>query len=71
MKHGEGRSYDELKALGVRVVDTARMQNDFTIGQHSIFGVALTIDRDDIDRYVNALLAFWSLEGSFWCRLSN
>lgn len=71
VKHGQGRSYDDLTAMGARVIDPRRLTNDFTIGQHSIFGVALAIDNDDIDRYVEALLAFWSLKGNFWCRLAQ
>lgn len=71
VKHGEGRSYDDLKAMRARVTEEARLEDDFTTGPHSILGVALAIDRDDIERYVAALLAFWSLEGNFWRRLPD
>jgi len=71
VKHGEGPSYDELKAMGARVVAAERLENDFTIGPHSVFGVPLAIDRVDIDRHVAALLAFWDLKGNFWRRLSD
>lgn len=66
VKHGEGRSYNDLKAMKAPVVEPARLESDFTIGPHSIFGVPLAINQGDIDRYVAALLSFWALEGSFW-----
>jgi hypothetical protein len=71
VKHGEGRSYDELKSMGSRVVEPRRVESDFTVGAHSVFGVALAIDRDDIERYVAALLCFWTLKGTFWARLPD
>jgi hypothetical protein len=71
VKHGEGRSYDDLKAMSARVVDPGRLKDDFTIGSHSIFGVELAIDSDDIERYVESLLSFWSLKGNFWRRLAG
>jgi hypothetical protein len=71
VKHGEGRSYDDLKVMGARVVEAERLKEDFTIGPYSVFGVALAIDRDDIERYVAALLSFWALKGNFWRRLSD
>ena len=71
VKHGEGRSYDDLKAMGARVVEPSRLEKDFTVGVHSVFGVALAIDQDDIERYVTALLSFWGVKGSFWRRLSD
>lgn len=71
VKHGEGRSYEDLKAMGARVVDPERLTDDFTVGPLSIFGVALLIDEKDVDRYVTALLSFWSLKGNFWRRLAD
>jgi hypothetical protein len=71
VKHGQGRSYDELKGMGAHVVEPGRLERDFTVGAHSVFGVALAIDRDDIERYVAALLSFWTLEGTFWRRLPD
>jgi len=70
VKHGQGRSYEDLKAMGARVVDPSRIQSDHAIGEHTIFGVSLAIDDDDIERYVEALLSFWSLKGNFWTRLT-
>jgi hypothetical protein len=55
--------------MGARVVDPQRLAEDFTIGPLSIFGVALLIDAQDLERYVTALLTFWSLKGNFWRRL--
>jgi hypothetical protein len=57
--------------MGARVVEAERLKEDFTIGPYSVFGVALAIDRDDIERYVAALLSFWALKGNFWRRLSD
>jgi hypothetical protein len=69
VKHGQGRSYDELKSMSAPVVEPGRLESDFTVGAHSVLGVALAIDRNDIERYVSALLCFWTLEGTFWRRL--
>ncbi len=65
VKHGPGRSYDELISINAPVIQSARLDDDYTVGRHSILGIGISIQPDDIDRYRNAILRFWSLEGDF------
>jgi hypothetical protein len=71
VKHGEGSSYEELKAMNASVVDPARTENDWTVGPFSVFGVALVIEPHDIKRYEAAILRFWALQGPFWCEIHD
>lgn len=69
VKHGPGRSMDELKAAGARVVHPARVSDDWTVGDFSVLGVAIVVEPDDVRRYEAAILRFWALEGTFWADL--
>jgi hypothetical protein len=69
VKHGEGSSYDDLKALRAAVVDPTRIENDWTVGPFSTFGVPLIIEPEDVRRYEAAVLRFWALDGTFWRKM--
>lgn len=71
VKHGGGRSYKELKAMGAAVVDIARTENDWTVGRFSILNAPLVIQSEDVRQYEAAILRFWALKGSFWRKLDD
>jgi hypothetical protein len=71
IKHGPGRSLQELVYINAPVVDSARLEEDFTVGPYSILGVSISIHPEDIERYRNAALGFWSLRGDFSAPLST
>jgi len=65
VKHGaDGRSYQALIDSGSPVVAEARSGND--ISPQTILKVDLTITNKDVDRYKNAIFAFWAVKGEFW-----
>ncbi len=65
VKHGEGRSLDELKAANAAVVDPSRIDRDFTVGERSALGVRIAIHREDIERYRDAVISYWKVRGNF------
>ena len=66
VKHGDtGLSYKQLLKNKARVVDPARLEDDWTVGLYSIFTVNLSVQADDIKRYRNAVLRFWRIDGEF------
>lgn len=65
VKHGEGDSYDKLKKMNACVVSEERLENEWSIGPYSILGVNIAITPDDVERYKNALLAYWQLDGLY------
>lgn len=65
-KHGnDGQSYRQLVKNDAVVVETKRVEEDWTVGPYSIFGVAISIQVDDIKRYRDAILRFWKVDGTF------
>lgn len=66
VKHGEGPAYKQLLSMNARVVNPSSLAEDWTIGPYSIFGVNLSILPKDVERYQNAILRFWRLEGTYW-----
>lgn len=65
IKHGEGRSYSQLMKMGALVVNENRLQNDWTVGTHSILRVNIAMLPEDIERYRDAILRFWRIDGNF------
>lgn len=66
VKHGDGRSLEQLKSTGAAVVSADRLENDWTVGAFSILNVNVAILSEDVERYRDAILRFWSTEGTFW-----
>lgn len=65
VKHGPGRALDALKAMNAVVVDPARVEGDYTVGEFSSFGLPIVIHVDDVIRYRDAILFFWGVQGDF------
>ena len=66
VKHGDdGESYKQLMARKARVVEAKRLENDGTAGPYSILKVNISVQIDDVERYRDAILRSWSLEGTF------
>jgi len=66
VKHGDdGSSYKQLVARGARVVDARRLADDGNIGRYSILKVNVSVQVDDVERYRDAILRFWSVKGTF------
>lgn len=66
VKHGdEGQSYKQLIARNASVVEPDRLANDGSSGPHSILKVNISVQVDDVARYRDAILRFWSLRGTF------
>jgi hypothetical protein len=66
VKHGEGKAYRSLQKMSARVVDPDRIEGDWTVGPHSVMSVPLAIEPADVERYRDAVLAFWKTEGTYW-----
>lgn len=66
IKHGEGPSYEQLKKMGAAIVSPDRLGGVFCVGPFSILGVSESIQPQDIERYRDAILKFWKIEGTFW-----
>jgi hypothetical protein len=67
VKHGgDGSSYKQLVKNQAIVVSAARLEADFAGGSHTILGVDISVQRDDVERYRDSVLRFWRLNGSFW-----
>ncbi len=70
VKHGPGRAYDELLKMAAPVVDPARNEMDWTVGEFSPLAVRIVIQPEDIERYRAAILRFWKTEGTYWAERS-
>lgn len=70
VKHGKGRAYTSLQTMGARVVDPLRIKDDWTISEFSPLSIPILIEPADIARYRDAILQFWSTEGSYWTKRS-
>ena len=71
IKHGDdGPSYKQLVRRAARVVDRSRLDNDWTAGPHSVLKVSISVCNDDVERYRDAILRFWKLDGTFWASRS-
>ena len=67
VKHGtDGQSYKELQRSGAVVVKEKRVADDWTVGPHSVFGMSLSIQPDDVRRYQASIKRFWDLDGTFF-----
>lgn len=71
VKHGEGRSYTDLKSMSAMVVDPARLVNDWTVGVHSTLAVPLSIEASDVVRYRDVVMNFWITDGHYWAKRSS
>ena len=66
VKHGDdGQSHKQLVVQKARVVEPERLANDFTVGPYSILKVNISVHVNDVERYRDAILRFWSLKGTF------
>ena len=65
VKHGEGRSLDTLRSAGAVIVAPERVRQQLCANEMSALGVAISIRPDDVERYRDSILRFWSLDGSF------
>ena len=65
VKHGEGRSLDALRAARAPIVAAERVRGDYAANELSALGVPISIQPDDVRRYRDSLLRFWSLDGTF------
>lgn len=66
LKHGnDGQSYQQLVKNQAIVVRPERVENDWTAGPHSILGVAISVQVDDVKRYRDAIRRFWKVDGTF------
>jgi len=67
VKHGdEGPSFNQLVKSQAVVVSKDRVEDDWTMGPYSVFGVNLSVQAADVMRYRDAVLRFWSLDGTFY-----
>jgi hypothetical protein len=67
VKHGgDGSSYQQLVKNQAIVVSGARLEADYAAGAHTILGVDISVQRDDVERYRDSVLRFWRLNGTFW-----
>lgn len=67
IKHGDdGSAYKKLKASNAVVVSQNRLKNDGTVGPYAVFKASVSIQREDVERYRNALLQFWKIEGTYF-----
>jgi hypothetical protein len=66
VKHGDGRSLEQLNSKGAAVVNADRLENDWTVGAFSILNVSIAILPEDVERYRDAFLRFWGTEGTYW-----
>ena len=71
VKHGEGSAYKQLLSMKAQVVSPLRLAEDWTIGPFSILDVNISIIPGDVERYQNAILRFWRLEGTYWANRSS
>jgi hypothetical protein len=66
VKHGgDGSSYKQLVNMRAAVVDRQRVKDEFA-GPDTVLGVAIAVQRADVERYRKSILRFWRLNGTFW-----
>lgn len=71
VKHGDdGGAYKKLKAANAVVVNEDRLKKDGTVGPYAVFKASVSIQREDVERYKDAILRFWSLEGTYFASRS-
>jgi hypothetical protein len=71
VKHGgNGSSYKQLVKKQAVVVSAARVEADYAAGAHTVLGVDISAQRDDVERYRDSVLRFWRLKGTFWAPCS-
>lgn len=67
IKHGDdGGAYKKLKVANAVVVSQHRLEEDGTVGPYAVFKASVSIQREDVERYRNALLQFWKIEGTYF-----
>jgi hypothetical protein len=66
VKHGQdGQSYRHLQRLCAPVLDKARLDDEWS-GSYTVLGIEISVQPRDVERYRDAILRFWSLDGTFW-----
>ena len=65
VKHGDGPALKALRASSAVIVSPDRVQHDYAANEMSALGVAISIQPDDVKRYRDSILRFWSLDGTF------
>lgn len=66
VKHGAGRSYQQLVDNNAIVVSHERLKGDYATGPHTVLGVDISVRREDVERYRDSILRLWRLDGTFW-----
>ncbi len=71
IKHGDnGPSYKRLVKSGARVVDKSRIDN-LSAGPYSFLKASVSVCKDDVERYRDAVLRFWKPDGTYWALRSK